>query len=102
MFFIPKTFVMVHTAVVTSFLFAFGFGVIYPLITKEALGCYVERAGAAAALLGFTQRGGSALSSLAVAFVISVSMSSYSAMALIMLLCAIFVMVIVYRMQYRS
>jgi hypothetical protein len=102
MFFIPKTFVMVHTAVVTSFLFAFGFGVIYPLITKEALGCYVERAGAAAALLGFTQRAGSALSSLAVAFVISVSMSSYSAMALIMLLCAIFVMVIVYRMQYRS
>jgi DHA1 family bicyclomycin/chloramphenicol resistance-like MFS transporter len=101
MFFIPKTFVMVHTAVVTSFLFAFGFGVIYPLITKEALGCYVERAGAAAALLGFTQRAGSALSSLAVAFVISVSMSSYSAMALIMLLCAIFVMVIVYRMQYR-
>ncbi len=100
MFFMPKAFVMVHTAVVTSFLFAFGFGVIYPLITKEALGCYVDRAGAAAALLGFTQRGGSALSSLAVAFVISVGMSSYGAMALIMLLCAIFVMVIVYR-QYR-
>lgn len=91
MFFIPKAFVMVSTAVVTIFLFAFGFGIIYPIITKEALGCYADRAGAAAAFLGFTQRGGSALSSLAVAYVISRSISSYPAMALIMLLCALFV-----------
>jgi DHA1 family bicyclomycin/chloramphenicol resistance-like MFS transporter len=102
MFFIPKAFVIVPTVVATTFLFAFGFGIIYPLITKEALGCYVDRAGAAAAFLGFTQRGGSALSSVAVAYLISRSISSYTAMALIMLLCAIFAMVIIYYLPRRS
>jgi len=102
MFFMPKAFVTVSMVVATTFFFAFGFGIIYPLITKEALGCYVDRAGAAAAFLGFTQRGGSALSSLAVAYVISRSISSYTAMALIMLLCAVFAMAIIYCLPRRS
>jgi len=101
-FFLPKAFVMVSTVVATSFLFAFGFGVIYPLVTKEALGCYIDRAGAAAAFLGFMQHGGSALSSLAVAFVISVSMSSYRAMGLVMFICAVFVIAVIYSVTRRA
>jgi DHA1 family bicyclomycin/chloramphenicol resistance-like MFS transporter len=99
MFFIPKVFVMVSTVVATTFLFAFGFGIIYPLITKEALGCFIDQAGSAAALLGFTQRGGSALTSLAVAFVISLSIFPYTAMALIMLICAVFVIITIRCLQ---
>jgi hypothetical protein len=69
-----------------TFLFTVGFGIIFPIATKEALGCYMERAGAAAALMGFFQLGGSALSSLAVGFLQSRGVSSYSAMALIVFL----------------
>ena len=101
-FFLPKEFFMVSTVVATSFLFAFGFGVIYPLVTKEALGCYIHRAGAAAAFLGFMQHGGSALGSLTVAFVISVSMPSYRAMALVMCICAVFAIAVIYSVTRRS
>jgi hypothetical protein len=100
MFFIlPQAFFMIATVVAITLIYALGFGVIYPMATKEALGCYVDRAGAAAALLGFVQRGGSALCSAAVAFCISLSMSSYNAMALIMFFCAVFVMVNIRRVQ---
>ncbi|MBM4272612.1 MAG: multidrug effflux MFS transporter [Deltaproteobacteria bacterium] len=96
MFFVlPQAFFVIATVVATTLIYALGFGVIYPMATKEALGCYVERAGAAAALLGFVQRGGSALCSAAVAFCISLSMSSYSAMVLVMFLCAVFAIIII-------
>ena len=88
--FMPRGFITVATILVTIFLFSTGFGIIFPIATKEALGCYIARAGAAAALLGFFQLGGSALSSLAVGFLQSQGMSSYNAMALIMFLCAVF------------
>jgi MFS transporter, DHA1 family, multidrug resistance protein len=86
MFCMPREMVTVGTVLGMTFLFTAGFGIIFPIATKEALGCYVERAGAAAALIGFFQLGGSALSSLAVGFLQSQGVSSYSAMALIMLL----------------
>ncbi len=94
--FMPRGFITVAMILVTIFLFSTGFGIIFPIATKEALGCYVSRAGAAAALLGFFQLGGSALSSLVVGFLQSQGMSSYNAMALIMFLCACFAVVSIY------
>ena len=88
-FCIPRGIITVAVVLGTTFLFTVGFGIIFPIATKEALGCYVAQAGAASALLGFVQLGISALSSLAVGFFQSQGMSSYNAMALIMFLCAI-------------
>ena len=68
MFCMPREMVTAATVLGMTFLFTVGFGIIFPIATKEALGCYVAQAGAAAALIGFFQLGGSALSSLAVGF----------------------------------
>jgi DHA1 family bicyclomycin/chloramphenicol resistance-like MFS transporter len=89
MFCIPREMVTVATVLGMTFLFSVGFGIIFPIATKEALGCYVGRAGAAAALIGFFQLGASALSSLAVVLLESQGVSSYSAMASIMFLFVI-------------
>ncbi len=86
MFCIPTEVVTVATILGLTLLFTVGFGIIFPIATKEALGCYVERAGAAAALIGFFQLSGSALSSLAVSFLQSRNFTSYGAMSFIMLL----------------
>jgi DHA1 family bicyclomycin/chloramphenicol resistance-like MFS transporter len=91
----PRGLVTAATVLGTTFLFIVGFGVIFPIATKEALGCYVAQAGAASALLGFVQLSSSALSSLAVGFFQSQGMSSYSAMALIMFFSAIFAIVLI-------
>jgi len=99
MFFMPEEMVTVGTVLGMTFLFTVGFGIIFPIATKEALGCYVESAGAAAALMGFFQLGGSALSSLAVGFLQSRGVSSYGAMALIMLLFVTLALVNIHRVK---
>jgi MFS transporter, DHA1 family, multidrug resistance protein len=86
MFCMPRDMVTAATVLGMTFLFTVGFGIIFPIATKEALGCYAAQAGAAAALVGFFQLGGSALSSLAVGFLQARGVSSYSAMALVMFL----------------
>lgn len=90
---------MIASVVITTLIYALGFGIIFPVATKEALGCYIDRAGTAAAMIGFVQRGGSALCSVAVALCISWKMSSYSAMAFVMFFCALFVIYFIYRIQ---
>jgi predicted MFS family arabinose efflux permease len=99
MFCMPREMVTVGTVLGMTFLFTAGFGMIFPIATKEALGCYVERAGAAAALIGFFQLGGSALSSLAVSFLQSQGVSSYSAMAFIMFLFIALALVNIHRVK---
>jgi DHA1 family bicyclomycin/chloramphenicol resistance-like MFS transporter len=89
MFCMPREMVTVATVLGMTFLFSVGFGIIFPIATKEALGCYVGRAGAAAALIGFFQLGASALSSLAVVLLESQGVSYYSAMASIMFMFVI-------------
>jgi DHA1 family bicyclomycin/chloramphenicol resistance-like MFS transporter len=100
-FCIPRGFVTAASILVMTFIFSVGFGIIFPIVTKEALGCYVDRAGAAAALLGFFQLGVSALSSLAVGFLQSQGMSSYNALAIIMFLCAILAVASIYIIHRR-
>jgi predicted MFS family arabinose efflux permease len=99
MFCMPREMVTAATVLGMTFLFTAGFGIIFPIATKEALGCYVERAGAAAALIGFFQLGGSALSSLAVGFLQSRGVSSYSAMALIMFLFVTLALANIHRLR---
>ena len=99
MFCMPREMVTVATVLGMTFLFSVGFGIIFPIATKEALGCYVGRAGAAAALIGFFQLGASALSSLAVVLLESQGVSSYSAMASIMFLFVICALANIHRIQ---
>jgi Bcr/CflA subfamily drug resistance transporter len=99
MFCIPREMVTVATVLGMTFLFSVGFGIIFPIATKEALGCYVGRAGTAAALIGFFQLGASALSSLAVVLLESQGVSSYSAMASIMFLFVICALANIHRIQ---
>ena len=99
MFCMPREMVTVATVLGMTFLFTVGFGIIFPIATKEALGCYVEKAGAAAALIGFFQLGCSALSSLAVGFLQSREVSSYSAMALVMLIFVLLALVNIHRVK---
>jgi Bcr/CflA subfamily drug resistance transporter len=101
MFCMPREMVTVATVLGMTFLFSVGFGIIFPIATKEALGCYVGRAGAAAALIGFFQLGASALSSLAVVLLESHGVSSYSAMASIMFLIVICALANIHRIQRR-
>jgi Bcr/CflA subfamily drug resistance transporter len=101
MFCMPREMVTVATVLGMTFLFSVGFGIIFPIATKEALGCYVGRAGAAAALIGFFQLGASALSSLAVVLLESQGVSSYSAMASIMFLIVICALANIHRIQRR-
>ncbi len=99
MFCMPREMVTIATVLGMTFLFSVGFGIIFPIATKEALGCYVGRAGAAAALIGFFQLGASALSSLAVVLLESQGVSSYSAMASIMFLFVICALANIHRIQ---
>ena len=98
----PREMVTAATVLGMTFLFTVGFGIIFPIATKEALGCYMERAGAAAALMGFFQLGGSALSSLAVGFLQSRGVSSYGAMAFIVFLFVTLALVNIHRIQRRQ
>ena len=102
MFCMPREMVTVATVLGMTFLFSVGFGIIFPIATKEALGCYVGRAGAAAALIGFFQLGASALSSLAVVLLESQGVSSYSAMASIMFLFVICALANIHLIQRGS
>ncbi len=99
MFCMPREMVTVTTVLGMTFLFTVGFGILFPLATKEALGCYVAQAGAAAALIGFFQLGGSALSSLAVGFLQARGISSYSAMAFVMFLFVALALANIHRIQ---
>jgi Bcr/CflA subfamily drug resistance transporter len=99
MFCMPREMVTVTTVLEMTFLFTVGFGILFPLATKEALGCYVAQAGAAAALIGFFQLGGSALSSLAVGFLQARGVSSYSAMAFVMFLFVALALANIHRIQ---
>ena len=99
MFCMPREMVTVTTILGMTFLFTVGFGIIFPIATKEALGCYVAQTGAAAALIGFFQLGGSALSSLAVGFLQARGVSSYSAMASVMFLFVALALANIHRIQ---
>jgi MFS transporter, DHA1 family, multidrug resistance protein len=99
MFFMPRGMVTVASVLGMTFLLSVGFGIIFPIATKEALSCYAGRAGAAAALIGFFQLGGSALSSLAVGLLESQGVSYYSAMALIMFLFVTLAIANIHRIQ---
>jgi hypothetical protein len=59
----------------------------------------VAQTGAAAALIGFFQLGGSALSSLAVGFLQARGVSSYSAMASVMFLFVALALANIHRIQ---
>ena len=99
MFCMPRDMVTAATVLGMTFLFTIGFGIIFPIATKEALSCYVEKAGASAALIGFFQLGCSALSSLAVGFLQSREISSYSAMALVMLIFVLLALANIHRIS---
>jgi DHA1 family bicyclomycin/chloramphenicol resistance-like MFS transporter len=66
--------------------FLYGMGVVNPLSTVAALRPFPEQAGAASALVGFFQMAGGALGTIALN---ALPLGIFSALPLVMMLCAI-------------